>query len=204
MKNKPWLEEFDTLIKNGKLTKAKILLEEHKGSIEIGEFHYLYSILYCEQELYHKALSHAEKAYKTNPKDLDKAQIYSWVLSSASPKDFEENSDALSIIEYVINQREKGGSNEDLLYDLNVKSHILYRLGRHDEARKNVNKTTSLFPNSHLPRFIQLFYESGASSSAIRKPNVVDPQNPFSKWIMTIVAAIIATLISAYIIKVIL
>lgn len=215
-KDKSWLKkEFDNLLADGEFAKAKRLLEEHKGSIGFADFHYFYSMLYGEQELYPKALSYAEKAYKNTPKNValreareDSISIlyivrtYAWLLSSASPENLEENTKALNLIDYVISEREKSNSlSKDLLYELNVKSNILYRLGRYYEARENINKTADLFPSSQLPRFIQLQYEkTGASFPDTIKPNVVDYKSSFIKLIM----AIIAALISAYIIRVIL
>ena len=176
--DKSWLKkEFDNLLADGEFAKAKRLLEEHKGSIDFADFHYFYSMLYAEQELYHKALSHAKKAYKNSTKNValreareDSISIlyivrtYAWVLSSASPKDFEDNSKALNLIDYVISEREKSYSlSKDLLYELNIKSNILYRLGGYYAARENINKTADLFPDSQLPRFIQLLYEPAFS-----------------------------------------
>ena len=204
-KDKPWLEDFDILIMNNEIARAKRLLKEHKGSIEIDDFYYFYSILYCRQGHFRKALSLDKEAYRISPKDLDKARIYAWALSSASPKDLEKNTEALNLIDPVINEREKSDSlNKDFLYDLNVKSHILYRLGRYYEARENIKKTANLFPDSQLPLFIQLLYEKSVPSLSSREPNVVDRKSLFIKLIMAIVAATVAALISTYIIRVIL
>lgn len=205
--DKHWLEEFDSFRMDSEFAKAKRLLKEHEGSIELADLHYFYSILYCEMERYDKAFPHAKKAYKISPKDIDKARIYAWVLSSASPKDFEKNSEALNLIDSVISEREKDDSlNNDLLYDLNAKSSILYRLGRFYEAIDNIDKTANLFPNSKLPHVIQLLYENektGASILDSRKPNVVDRKSFIIKLIMAIVittvALTVATLISTYI-----
>lgn len=205
MKDKPWLKEFDILIMNNEFAKAKSLLEEHKRSIEIVDFYYFYSILYCGQERFRKALPLAEKAYKIGPEDFDKARIYAWTLSSVSPKDLEKNVKALNLIDPVISEREKSDSlNKDLLYDLNVKSHILYRLGRCREARDNINKTANLFSDSRLPLFIQLLYEKSVPLSPdSRVPNVVD-RKFFIKWILGIIATIISAIIIIYVTKFIL
>jgi tetratricopeptide (TPR) repeat protein len=185
---------------NNEIARAKRLLKEHKGSIEIDDFYYFYSILYCRQGHFRKALPLAKEAYRISPEDLDKARIYAWALSSASPKDLEKNTEALNLIDHVINEREKSDSlNKDFLYDLNVKSHILYRLGRYYEVRDNIKKTADLFPDSQLPLFIQLLYEKSVPSLSSREPNVVDHKF-FIKWILGIIATVISAII-IYIIK---
>jgi tetratricopeptide (TPR) repeat protein len=200
IKDHPWLSEFETLIESKEIAKAKDLLELHKASIAEEDLNYLKGIIYCAKKQFAKALPFLEKAYEINPTDIDTARILSWAISSSKTNDLVANSEALKIIDNVIREREKTlPVTRDLLYDLNVKSNILYRLGRYYEARENIERTSKLFPASDLPKFIQLLYEKGGRESSTQESQ--KRKSEIVKYIMTIVCAILATVLSTYIIK---
>jgi tetratricopeptide (TPR) repeat protein len=117
--------------------------------------------------IYDKAYEYAEKAYALDSSNLDIARIYAWTLSSLFEKNKNKNKNALEIIDKVIKLRQNGItqtvlskendriSEENLLADLNVRSHILYRLELNDKANHNIDYTIDLFPKSKLPKYIQ-------------------------------------------------
>jgi len=191
LENEKEFRKFLNNYRNYKFAEAEESLRKlrNEGKIDRTYFYYLMAMLYCEQENYKMALEFAEKAYESNSGNLDVDRIYAWALSSSSPHDKEKNRKALNIINKVIEQRNT--EDIDLFYDLNVKSHILYRLGRIDEARENINRTTLLFPDKNLPRFIQLLYE--------REDNENNDKwfERLNKWyiILGIIAAVVTIII---------
>ena len=202
MNNASTDSEFINLYDHGEFLRAINYLEKHKNTIESFEYNNLIAKLYCELELYNKAISYATEAYNEDRMNLDTARLYAWVLSSSSKDDHEKNSESLEIINYVINEREKiDFTDEELLYDLNTKSHILYRLGNVNEAKKNINKTAFLFPYHHLPRIIQNTYENSTQvvSNKNKKKNY-----SIIKWILGIIGSVIAGLLLFFITTVLL